>query len=1205
MKKSAFVFLMLATGISFSLFAQGLPPQEIRRVYQDTVNGAVPAQIISTMDCGFAVAGTSGQQGFLLKLNASGDSLWRKTYLFGEETAFNSLAELPAGELVAVGRCVNCAPGDTTQKALAVKVDAAGNALQDTTFGRLNYNASATAVIANAAGQAVVAGTFVWATFLSPSNVFLAVLDENLNPGLWGEYNELYYDTPQGLAQTADGGYLLAGNSNASLASAAQAQLFRTDGQGQLLWKNTSAFPSSWFNGVQEAPDGRIVALGWKHVDEARQRDAYLAVHDPASGNLLFDTTYGSPGVDEGHSLHAVEGGYLAAGVWGAASQPGWGRRDWVFRLDSNFNIAHEYLDEGYLAHHNMVNAIPLSPDGRSFAYFSRIQIFSDWQNLLYKRTLQGRYMHLSKAPRHYQLLPRDLSTNKGTAVYEGSLETPGAYDEVRLKVFRNDVLVQTLNDNTPAAFSFQVEIPAELANYRFKLMGVKNGLEYPEAEAHDVVAGDAYIIQGQSNAVAAIPFDLEDTIPHAYRYRRHPFVRNFGLKYEGDSLYVWHKEADDNGYYADNRSGQWGLLLAKKIAEEQGIPVAILNGGIGGIAIDNMLPDPLEPHSTSRPYGQFYQRLDRSGLRNHIRAILFFQGETNALPGYNETVESYKNKYLQLQAAWQSDFSFEREYLFQIRPGCWDGNFSVIQEAQRQLALEIPQMGIMSSTGMEHDGCHYHYFNGYERAGEDLYRLLARDLYGAPPMPNINPPAVDSAWFSRCDRQEITLRLHNEGDAYFWAPGWETDFRLEGAEGVTVASGQVSGNIAMLSLSETPSLEFSGLSYISHTQGSEAPVKNANGIGLLAFYNFPVAPPEPLIETYSLAICPGESYVLPDGVVADAPGMYISGFISQEGCDSLIVTDLAFFEQPAISGPDVQPVSCSGLADGAITAHPQGGAEPYEYLWSSGQTTAMATGLPAGQYGLTVTDANGCTITESITVTEPSALEGAVASIDPATCQEAEDGSATVEALGGTPPYSFLWGDGQSGPDADGLAPGDYLVSVTDANGCQVELGLTAPAGAYEPNLGISQEGEVLTVAEAGAEYQWIDCQTGEALSGANEQFLIPVVSGAYAVVVTDSPSGCQATSECVQVMVVGAEDAARPAQQATAFPNPGSGQFTLVLPWAAEALLYDASGRLLRRESYGPGSHQLAMSELPAGVYVLALKRPAGTQVLRLIKN
>lgn len=812
---------------------------------EDTIEGGiVPRQIIPLSSGeGFLAAGSIAQFGFIARLNGCGERLWLRQYLIGDETGFNGIAELPSGELVAVGSCLNCAPEDEARKALVFKTDAIGLPLRDTTFGRLNLNASADAVITTNGGKAAITGSLVIGSFLSPTNAFLTVLDDQFQTTFWREYHQLYYDHPRALAELSDGGFVLAGYSSASLFAPRQAQLFRTDGQGDSLWRNTSAYLNSQFNSVQETPGGEIAAFGQRLVETAGNKDVYLAVHEPDSGILQAERLYGSPADDDGRSLHAVEGGYLAGGLWGEASQPGWSTRDWIFRLDENFDIVEQELYDSYLFAHAIVNAVPLSPEGSNFAFLSVRQFFASRYIAFQKKTLQGRHAILSQAPLHYQLVPRKLASNTGEVIYQGGLGTPGYYDEMRLKVYRNDTLIQACSDLTPQDFSFHIEIPAELANYTFRLLGVRNGVEEPEAEACDVVAGDAYIIQGQSNAVAAIPWLAPDSIPHAYKYHKDPFVRNFGLKYEGGSLYIWHREDKDENPFADNKSGQWGLVLGEKIVEQHGVPVAIINGGIGGISIDNMLPDPADPHSTSHSYGRFYQRVAHSGLQDHIRAILFFQGETNALPGYNETVGSYKNKYLQLRGAWQEDLTYEREYLFQIRPGCWAGNFHIIQEAQRQLALEIPELEIMSATGMNHDGCHYHYLNGYQRAGEDIYRLVASDFYGLADTSGIHPPQVINAYFTDANQTGIALEFERPDDGLSWYPGWEAGFSLEGDSTNSVVSGQAEDGVLYLGLAQPPAASFTGLTYVSHPGGDDCSVKNSRGIGMLCFYNQAVAP--------------------------------------------------------------------------------------------------------------------------------------------------------------------------------------------------------------------------------------------------------------------------------------------------------------------------------------------------------------------------
>ncbi|MBX2926928.1 MAG: T9SS type A sorting domain-containing protein [Saprospiraceae bacterium] len=844
MKKLITIVLALTASMYSLLYGQSLPAQEIRRIFPDTIEGGiVPRQIIAAQNGGFLVAGAIAHGGFIAKLNDCGDLVWFRTQLRGTATAFNGIAELPSGEMAVVGSCIHCTPGDTSSKAFVMKFDAVGTLLQDTTLGLFNLRAAAHAVIRTSTGGIALTGSFAWAGAFHPTRAFLTVLDENLQPDFWAEYHEQFYDEPRALTQTPDGGYVLAGYSFSSIPAPWQAQLFRTDAQGQLIWKRLSPKLHSYFRSVQIGADGAVVALGQYLVDTVSNRDVYLAVHDATGGNMLLDRHYGSiPANDEGVSLHAIESGFLVGAVWGQPRQQYWGTSDWIFRLDENYNLVEEEFFDSYLANHAVVNVALLSPDGRDYAHLSRRTFVGLARDIVfYKKMRQGRHTVLAQAPQHYQLLPRNTATNLGAAAYQGSLQTPGAYDMMRLDVFRNDVLVQTNFAPEPEQFSFQVNIPAELANYSFRLSGIKNDTAYLEADACDVVAGDAYIIQGQSNAAANIPLFADDSIPHAYRYHRNAFVRNFGLVNVADSLYRWRREADDDNLYADVRSGQWGLVMAEKIVLEQGIPVAIMNGGIGGIAIDQMMPNSAAPHSTAHSYGRFYQRMERAGLRDRVRAILFFQGETNALPGYNETVESYQNKYLQLRSYWQSDYSFEREYLFQIRPGCWTGNFHIIQEAQRRLAEELPQMQIMSSTGMNHDGCHYHYTNGYQRAGNDMYRLLAKDFYDAPTMPDIHPPTVDSAWFSACDLTQITLRLRHTADTYTWTPGWETDFRLEGAPATSVVSGQVAGHTVVLNLSAAAT-GFTGLSYVSHVGGADAPVKNANDIGMSAFYNMPLS---------------------------------------------------------------------------------------------------------------------------------------------------------------------------------------------------------------------------------------------------------------------------------------------------------------------------------------------------------------------------
>jgi hypothetical protein len=961
-------FEIEAPVITDSLDLEGdsrLAPQDLVQLFPDTIEGGIaPKQIIAAQDGGFLITGSIGGLGLLAKIDACGKLVWGREHLFGDETALKGLVELPSGQLIAVGDCLNCAPGDSSRKALVIKTDGLGLILADTTFGHANFDASAAAVVRTMDGGTAVAGSLVWASFLQPKRAFLAVLDERLQPAVWAEYDHFYRDETLGLAQTSDSGFVLAGYSTKELLAPAQAQLFRADKSGQLLWKKTSAHLDSRFNAVVETNDGKIVAFGQRLIDTLRQRDAFLAVHDSHDGELLLEKTYGSSADDGVLSLHTIEGGFLAGGYWSEPRQSGWNRRDWIFRLDENFEIRDSFFRDSYLFAHNLVNVIPLSQDGENFAYLSRRSFFSSRSVLFFKRVQQGRLFQLTAAPQHKQLYPRNLENNKGTVSYAAKSTDPGAYDEARLDVFRNGAPFRTLSSSLPGDLSFQVDIPAEAVDYTFQLLGVKNGKTYLEAEACEVVAGDAFLIQGQSNAVAGLPYDPENSIDHAYRHHRHPFVRNFGLKQAGDSIFVWYKEADDFSDYADNRSGQWGLILGKKIVEETGIPVAIINGAVSGISIDSMMPDPSDRLNSDRRYGRFLKRVERSGLKDNLRAIFMFQGETNAAGGFWDSADRYYQKFLTLDDAWAEDFpSLERRYLFQIRPGAyWTGATLLtclqVAEAQRRVA-ENTEWQLMSTTGMNHDSTHYFYQNGYERAGEDIYRLVAADLYGVNPAANIYPPAIDSAWFLRCNRREISLQLRYPADSYHWTPGWETDFRLEGATETGVDSGQIEGARLILHLSSAPGPEFMGLSYTSHPGGSEAPVKNANGIGMATFYHLPVGPPPPLRDSISVLLCQGDSYLLPDGRKVEDTGTYASLLSTDEGCDSLLVTEVGFYDRITLQSFEVE--NDDGTGTGALSVLIGGGVPPYDYNWNTGQVSAGVDRLAAGTYTLTVTDAQGC----------------------------------------------------------------------------------------------------------------------------------------------------------------------------------------------------------------------------------------------------
>ena len=132
------------------------------------------------------------------------------------------------------------------------------------------------------------------------------------------------------------------------------------------------------------------------------------------------------------------------------------------------------------------------------------------------------------------------------------------------------------------------------------------------------------------------------------------------------------------------------------------------------------------------------------------------------------------------------------------------------------------------------------------------------------------------------------------------------------------------------------------------------------------------------------------------------------------------------------------QTISCAGASDGALSVIVSSGTMPYTYLWDNGATSSTISGLGAGNYSVTVTDANTCVTSSSITISTPSAISLSTSST--AATAGLMDGTASAEASGGTPPYTYLWmPGGQTTVTATGLSGGTYQVVVTDVNNCQV----------------------------------------------------------------------------------------------------------------------------------------------------------------------
>ncbi|MGC9330538.1 MAG: two-component regulator propeller domain-containing protein [Bacteroidales bacterium] len=131
--------------------------------------------------------------------------------------------------------------------------------------------------------------------------------------------------------------------------------------------------------------------------------------------------------------------------------------------------------------------------------------------------------------------------------------------------------------------------------------------------------------------------------------------------------------------------------------------------------------------------------------------------------------------------------------------------------------------------------------------------------------------------------------------------------------------------------------------------------------------------------------------------------------------------------------------IECYGDSTGTIDLTMSGGTPPLEIMWSNGAETEDLTDLPAGDYTVTVTDANGCFEELTETISQPAQALSVTETIVDVDCYGDTDGEIDITISGGTPIYYIEWDTGDVSEDLTGLSPGDYTVTVTDANGCSL----------------------------------------------------------------------------------------------------------------------------------------------------------------------
>jgi hypothetical protein len=174
-------------------------------------------------------------------------------------------------------------------------------------------------------------------------------------------------------------------------------------------------------------------------------------------------------------------------------------------------------------------------------------------------------------------------------------------------------------------------------------------------------------------------------------------------------------------------------------------------------------------------------------------------------------------------------------------------------------------------------------------------------------------------------------------------------------------------------------------------------------------------------------------------------------------------------------------PVSCSGGNDGSAKAIVSGGTEPYQYEWTTTETTPLISNLPEGIYLAFIKDAHQCETQGQIKVVTPNPIKVNPAIKNP-NCYQSCDGFIKLGVLGGVAPYTYQWSNGAITKDINNVCAGNYSVTITDAKNCtRVEnFSLINPLPvllnlAKEKTLCLGQNYEAnATINDPAAQYQW-----------------------------------------------------------------------------------------------------------------------------------
>ena len=440
--------------------------------------------------------------------------------------------------------------------------------------------------------------------------------------------------------------------------------------------------------------------------------------------------------------------------------------------------------------------------------------------------------------PEDGQFYARD-DKNEGTMNYNGTLAT--AADSVFLKVYADDKPFSstTQKPGPDKSYTFAVKLKPGLIKYRVEFGSRTGDAETVLHRTSNLVCGDAYLINGQSNAVAT-DFGKEDP---AFRS---DWIRTFGsMSGSPKGVALWGNALHRSRDAEKLQIGYWGMELGRRLVENHKIPICLINGAVGGTRIDQHQRNAADPEDMTTIYGRLLWRTRQAKLTHGIRGVLWHQGENDQgadgpTGGYGW--ETHRQYFIELAAAWKQDYpNIQHYYVFQIWPkSCSmgiNGSNNRLREVQRMLPTAFSNLNVMSTLGIDPPGgCHFP-AAGYAEFARLICPLVERDHYEMVATTSITPPNLKRAYFTGERKHEIVLEFDQPVK---WEDELAGQFYLDGEKG-QVTSGVAFGNSVTLKLLGASKAQ--KITYLDSKAWSQATLlRGENGIAALTFCDVLIA---------------------------------------------------------------------------------------------------------------------------------------------------------------------------------------------------------------------------------------------------------------------------------------------------------------------------------------------------------------------------